>query len=228
MEKGRMVQLSGRFWNGYKLLLKEKTSLAELKRKIETTNDILFFKKECDNECDVFTELRQLETKKLNSLIDILLTTMFVVNEVSKMLILKKILTIFLGNYSCFAKGCAKEKSKEIMLYFVSSIGESIPMDENLEYACLEMLDLFLSSRNIVKNKEAFIRPVVFKLVCLYASLAVSDREGAERCKNLGKELSFKWNKSTPELVTLSILKRRERNSKLPICERELLEKYSF
>ena len=45
------------------------------------------------------------------------------------------------------------------------------------------------SSIKSIELRESVVRPIVFKLMCLYAGLAVSDRNGAEKCKNLAKKL---------------------------------------
>ena len=84
------------------------------------------------------------------------------------------------------------------------------------------------SSIQSIELRESVMRPILFKLLCFYAGLAVSDRAGTEKCKNLAEKLSVNWQKTTPESVTLSYLENREKNSKLPINECDLLEKYSF
>ena len=145
----------------------------------------------------------------------------------AKRSLFKKILVVFLGNYSCFATGKIKEKTADIMLYFSTTIGE-VPENEVLYQRALDMMNLFLSSRDLVEDKEAFIRPIILKLICLYIALVVSDRIGAMMCQSLGKELSQNWSKSTPESVTLSYLVKKEKNSGLLINECDLLEKYSF
>ena len=226
-KKGKFVKLSRPFWNSYKLFLKGEISCAELQKSFVILDDIVFFKEEGDKNCEVLQSLKQLELKKLNVLVDSLLAAMKDADNETRKAICRKALTVFISNYACFAKGKAKDRSKDILIYFAESAGEN-KEDEILNQKILEMLYLLISSRDIVKDKAAFIQPDVFKLICIYAALAVSDKEGVIKCNQLGKELSTKWNKSTPEMVTLSILKKRERYSKLPICEVELLEKYSF
>lgn len=95
-------------------------------------------------------------------------------------------------------------------------------------WGCEELRNRAKPSIRQIKLRESALGLIVFKLLCFYAGLAVSDRRGAEKCKNLAKKLSVNWQKTTPESVTLSYLKKNEKNSKLPINELELLEKYSF
>lgn len=138
-----------------------------------------------------------------------------------------KVLLTFLGTYSSLASQEAHDKSKELMLHFIPSIND-IRQNDCLDSAIQELVAHMSHAMNAVENKESIVRPIIFKLICLYTALAVSDREGVVKCNALGKELSPKWSKSTPESVTLSILKKKEVDSKLPINECELLERYSF
>ena len=225
-KKKEFAGLSRTFRKNYKLFLKGKVKLGGLKRNFEVPNDIVFFKKYCDRECDLNQSLRQLEMNKLNALIDDLLVVTKGYDKKTKKSVYRKVLATFLGIYTCFVEGDCKEKSKEIMFHFSTPI-ENFPSNETLHDRTLELLHLLISSRDLVEDKEAFTRPIIFKLICLYTALAVSDREGVVKCNALGKELSPKWSKSTPESVTLSILKKKV-DSKLPINECELLERYSF
>lgn len=138
-----------------------------------------------------------------------------------------KVLLTFLGNYSCFASQDAHAKCKELMLHFIPSIND-IRQNDNLESAIQELVAHMSYAMNVVDDKESIIRPIIFKLICLYAALAESDLTGAIKCHDLGKTLSPNWEKRTPSMVTLSILKKREKKSKLPIYELGLLERYSF
>ena len=227
-KKGKFVEgLSPIFWNSYKLFLKGEMSSFELKKRVATAEDIFFFQEECVKSCDILRELQQLELKKVSAIINALFLAIENVDNESKKLICRKALTIFLNNYSCFAEKKSKKRSDEILLYFHLS-PQDVPETETLDEKISEMLGLLLSSGGKIKNREAFMRPAVFKLVCVYAALAVSDKEGKIKCQNLGKEISTKWSKSTPESVTLRYLEKKEKNSKLPVSELALLEKYSF
>lgn len=226
-KKEKLAGLSRTFRKNYKLFLKGKVKLGGLKRNFEVPNDIVFFKKYCDRECDLNQSLRQLEMNKLNALIDDLLVVTKGYDKKTKKSVYRKVLATFLGIYTCFVEGDCKEKSKEIMFHFSTPI-ENFPSNETLHERTLELLHLLISSRDLVEDKEAFTRPIIFKLVCLYSASAVSDKEGRIKCNELGKTLTTNWHKSTPESVTLNILKRREKNSKLPPKESELLEEISF
>ena len=138
-----------------------------------------------------------------------------------------KVLLTFLGTYSSLASQEAHDRNKELMLHFIPSIND-IRQNDCLDSAIQELVAHMSYAMNTVDDKESIIRPIVFKLICLYSALAVSDREGVVKCNALGREISPKWSKSTPESVTLSVLKKNEVDSKLPINECELLEKYSF
>ena len=225
-KKGKRVKLSHTFWKSYKLFLKGEITMEKLKKNFEIPNDIVFFKEECDRGCNILTELEKLEKKKLNNLICALLIAVEGLEKEQRKALFKKVLMIFLGNYSCFATGKVKKKTKDIMLHLSTTIGD-VPINDLLNKRGLEMMYLFVSSRNLVEDKEAFIRPIIHKLICLYIALVVSDQTGAIMCQALGKKLFFRWNKSTPEQVTLSILMKLEKNSKLSPIESQLLDKYS-
>ena len=140
----------------------------------------------------------------------------------------RKVLLVFLGNYdSCIVDEKTKSICKEIMYHFTSSIND-IERNERLDPAIQELVGSMSSAMKGIEDKETDIRPIIFKLICLYAGLTISDFEGAIKCHDLGKKLSSNWKKYTPINVTLSCLRKREKNSKLPISELALLEKYSF
>lgn len=138
-----------------------------------------------------------------------------------------KVLLTFLGTYSSLASQEAHDKSKELMLHFIPSIND-ILQNDCLDSAIQELVAHMSHAMNAVDDKESIIRPIIFKLICLYAALAESDLTGAIKCHDLGKTLSPNWGKHTPNMVTLSILKKKEKKSKLPVYELGLLEKYSF
>ena len=141
--------------------------------------------------------------------------------------IARKVLMVFLGNYSSLVEGETKTDCKEIMYHFSNSISNT-EKNENLDSAIQQLVENMITAMKMVEDKEIVVRPIIFKLLCLYAGLTVSDFEGAAKCHDLGKKISSNWKKYTPINVTLSSLTKRERNSKLPISELALLEKYSF
>lgn len=71
-------------------------------------------------------------------------------------------------------------------------------------------------------------RPIVSRLVCLYASLGVSDKIGSKKCHNLAEVLMSKNN--MPDLLALSALKKLSlrRGEEIPLDEYELFERYAF
>mgnify|MGYP002868636660 CR=1 FL=1 len=165
--------------------------------------------------------------QKLNIFTDEFLSELGGAPQGARKAIAHKVLLTFLGTYSSLVSQEAHDKSKELMLHFIPSIND-IRQNDNLESAIQELVAHMSYAMKTVDDKESIIRPIIFKLICLYAALAVSDREGKVKCNALGKEISSNWSKSTPESVTLSYLKKKEKNSKLPISECGLLEKYSF
>jgi len=173
-------------------------------------------------------EPKEYISQKLNVFIDEFLSELGKEQDLkSRKSMFHKVLLVFLGIYSCFAESELYAESKNLMLHFLSSVGD-IQRNENLDSAIQDLVAQMYFAMNTSEDKESLIRMIVFKLMCLYATLAVSDKEGRIICNQLGKELSEKWDKSTPEIVTLSVLKKREKDSKLPINECELLEQFSF
>ena len=173
------------------------------------------------------TEMEVYIVQKLDMFTDELLSEMEGFPRRVRKAIAHKVLLTFLGNYSSLASQEAHDKSKELMLHFIPSIND-IRQNDSLDSTIQELVSHMSYAMGAVDDKESIIRPIIFKLICLYAALAESDREGIVKCNALGKELSQNWSKSTPESVTLSCLKKKEKNSKLPINECDLLEKYSF
>lgn len=220
-------KLSKTFSKSYKLFLEGKISLSVLRNSMETITDATFYRNFCNQKSDISADMHMIILKRLEKVINTLLSEMEKCDKESRKQMLRTALITFLGMYSCFANETAKEKSKEIILYF-SQETASISRNETLNEEILEMLSLFISSRDLVRDKEKLFQRVLFKFICIYAALAVSDQTGQIKCKEMGKLLSKNWHRSTPEAVTLTILKRREKNSKLPLDECELLGEYSF
>lgn len=214
------------FSESYRLFLENRIPISVLRNSMETLNDVTFYRNFCDPKSDISADIHMIILKRLDKVINTLISEMEKCDKDHRKQMLRTVLITFLGMYSCFSKGSAKEKSNEIILYF-SQKTISISRNETLNEEILEMLDLFISSRELIKDKEKLFKRVLFKFVCIYATLALSDREGVIKCKELGKNLSKNWHKSTAEAVTLNILKRREKNSKLPPVEGELLNKIS-
>ena len=148
-------------------------------------------------------------------------------NRRARKAVAHKVLLVFLGNYSCFAEGEAHAKCKELMNHFCSSIND-IQRNERLDLAIQELVSHMSYAMNTVEDKESIIWTIIRRLICLYVVFAESDQTGTIICHNLGKEYSKKWRKSTPMKVTLSILEKRDKDSKLSFSECEALEKYSF
>ena len=227
MKKRKAFRLSRSFLGGYKQYLEREINLKELKKRVKTPDDVIFFQEECDIQCNVEKELQTMLQGQLDSLTEIILSEMENEMGILRRAIIQKVLIVFLGIYICYAKGEKKTKAEELLFYFTSSLGD-VPSSEKLNQRILEMMNILVSSRYLVEDEEPLVRPIILKLISLYAGLGISDKNGIIKCGELGKQLYFKWEKTTPESVTLSCLKMRVKNSKLPINECELLEKYSF
>lgn len=224
--KKKKMRPSKAFGENYRLFLENRIPISVLRNSMETLNDVTFYHNFCNPKSDISADIHMIILKRLEKVINTLLSEMEKCDKKGRKQMLRTALITFLGMYSCFAKETAKEKSNEIILYF-SQESVATSRNEILNEEILEMLDLFISSRDLVKDKEKLFKRVLFKFICIYASLVISDRTGQIKCQELGKSLSKNWHKSTAEAVTISILKRREKNSKLPPNECELLGRYS-
>ena len=223
MEEDLALELSQEFWDKYKSFVKEKLPLKGLKKYLSIPNDVVFYQEHCDRGCNVTAEIETIMSKKLDIFLDELLSEIETATHEERKAIFHRVLQVFLGIYACITNETTKAKCNDITIYITSFV-ESVHPNEYLNQIIREMVSSMLSSLREVMDREIILKPIVFKIVCLYATLAVSDTEGRIKCNQLGKQL----HKSAPESVTLSYLKKREKNSKLPICEIELLEKYSF
>lgn len=223
----RKNRLSKAFSRSYRLFMENRIPISVLRNSMETLNDAAFYRNFCDPKSDISADIHMIILKRLEKVINTLLSEMEKCNKVDRKQMLRTVLITFLGMYSCFTNENTKEKTNQIILYF-SHETVATSRNETLNEEILEMLNLFISSRDLVKDKEKLFKRVLFKFVCLYVALAVSDKEGRIKLDEIGKILSKNWHKSTPEAVTLNILKRREKNSKLPLDECELLGEYSF
>lgn len=138
-----------------------------------------------------------------------------------------KVLLVFLGNYSCFAERNAKEKCKNLMNHFSSSVGD-IQKNKPLDLAIEQLVSDMSHAMNMVTDRRAVIRMIIFRLICLYAGLSSTDAEGAVKCHDLGKCIHFNWEKYTPIMVTLSCLRKQKKSAKSSISDLALLNRYSF
>ena len=228
MEENNYLELSRDFWDNYKLFLKQEINLAELKTHLVTADDVKFYHDECDSKCDVATILKSVAKRNLDILIDGFFSVLEATSDTrEKKAVARKILMIFISNYSSLTREkTVKSKASNLMMHFASpfeAVNENLYLD-----LLINNLILTVFSLKDKQDIEGMVNLVLFKFISFYSCLGVSDKEGRIRCNDLGKELSSNWNVSTPESVTLSILKKRERNSKDSLSELKILEKYSF
>lgn len=228
MEEGNYLELSRNFWDNYKSFLKGNIDLAELKKSLVTADDVMFYHDECDPKSDVATILKSVAKRNLDILIDGFFSSLEVTLDMAeRRAIARKILMIFIGNYSSLTREkSVKVKSLNLMMHFASPFED---VDEN-QYLDLLVKNLILTvfSQKSKQDIDGMVNLILFKFISFYSCLAVSDKEGRIQCNELGKTLSSNWNLSTPETVTLSALKKREKDSKISSSELALLEKYSF
>jgi len=207
-KKGKeLFQVFLDFWSRYETLFDIEAPLGKLKENFDSDNMRKFIQ-------DVLSQLEstsdKAERKYLmrNTIRSIIVAYSCLVDD-------KGLITDCYKVWAHFSMSDGHTEEEEKIGETISSIVESYRME-------------IISSIKSIELRESVVRPILFKLMCLYAGLAVSDRKGIEKCKNLARKLSVNWQKTTPESVTLSYLKKREKNSKLPIDELDLLEKYSF
>ena len=194
-----------RLWREYEGLFDEKRSDEKSKKKINSEVMNEFF-------CEMFSRIESAS------------------DGPERMSFLKRLVRIMVFQYSCLVD--------EELIADCDCVYEHVSLPKGWEknykinippsWVCEGLREEFKPKIKHIKLRESVLRPIVFRLLCFYAGLAVSDREGAEKCKNLAKKISVNWQKATPEILTLAYLKKREMNSKLPINELDLLEKYSF
>ena len=166
-------------------------------------------------EIEKFVHLRD---AKFETLLDTLFSTMDNLDKNGRKLLFRVVILSFLEKYVSVVELIGeKRKIQDIMVTFRSK--NPVELDENLKFCISEMLSL-------IEGKK--FKPIVSRLVCLYATLGISDNVGAKKCRNLAMDLISRHNR--PELLALSLLKRRTLNSgeEIPLDEYELLEQYVF
>lgn len=164
--------------------------------------------------------LVRLRDVNFDNLTDVLLLAMEDLDAKARMSLFRNVLLQFLEKHVSIT-GMIRErsKSKDIMASFRSS--GYIEVETNIQTCVDGIFDLI--------KEELLLRPVFSRLVCMYAVLAVSDREGSKKCRILAKDLLRSKN-NTPERLVLSLLKQRALRigEQIPQEESELLRKYSF
>ncbi len=223
MKESLELELSNFFWNSYKLFLKDKLSLNELRMALTSPDDAVFYCQKCNPECDTIKTIKAVIARDLDVFLEKLFSELeSIPTRDEKKAVMQKVLSALIGfgNYSTKKVDVI---TTDICMYFAEEATNTERLDEDLH-----SLNSTLSAAAKFVGKEEIVEPILCKLALMYACLAVSDREGAIKCKQLGKELfTNMWFKSIPELVTLSYLKKMV-HERLPISEYELLERYSF
>ena len=229
MKENSDLELSNLFWNSYKLFLNDKLSLNELEKALTFPGDVVFYQRKCDSGYNVQKAIKRIIARESDEFISKLFSELEIIsNRDEKKTTMQKILLVLLRSDEYFdtVGGELQKLCDDVSIYFSSSLEKS-PGNEQLDEALHIFIYLIASAINFVKEEEV-LEPVLCKLVLIYACLAVSDRKGAEKCKQLGKKIFTNiWFKSIPEVVTLSYLKKLD-HELLPISEFELLERYSF
>lgn len=139
--------------------------------------------------------------------------------------IFRKVLTSVLEIYSTIAVLTARRKSQDIVHYFKISEKAQVELDYDLDEGLNGILELFGEAHDQVRSSENFMKPVVYMLLCMYIALAESDKQGANMCKNLAKELPKKWEKNTAKQVAADYLAKGEKNQERIA---EMIECYEF
>ena len=225
MEENLELKVSQKFWDKYKVFMREDLPLRDLKSHITTPDDLVFYCAECDPKCDMQRTTKSIMVTKLNVFLGELFSELEnLPNRTEKKILMQKFLLVLLSNYACVTGGKLKADCEEIMLHFSNAIAKSKdngPVDE----AFHELVGSMTSYMNYV-DSESIIEPILRRLSCIYACLAVSDRKGSLKCKDLSKEITMNlWFKAIPEAVTLWYLKKRNTQ---PMSELALLESVSF
>jgi len=217
------LKLSRKFWDGFKLFLQEKITRNELKQFMMYPDDLEFYKRKCHHVFNVRQYLPTMMRRDLEALVDKVLSEVEKLSDdKERKALVRKVLMVFLGNYSSLVEGRTKQDCKSIMNHFTSSFGD---MDSNgsLDEAIQEMVSIISAAKKIDEESH-LMRPIVFKLICLYIYLAETDKKGREYCFRLCSDLSFTFGRRTPKRAVLPYLKKREKN----VSDRELLERFSF
>ena len=223
------LELSNFFWNSYKLFLEEKLALNELKKTLTVPDDVVFYSKKCDPECDAKKTIKTMMARELDVFLEKLFSELKIIpTRIKKKTTMQTILVVLLGfdAYSSKVGGEIGTLCNDVSNYFTPSVAKNYDyerLDENLHGLIRSMA----SASTHVLEAEV-IEPVLCKLALIYSCLAISDRVGATKCRRLSKSIFTNvWFKSMPELVTLSYLKKME-HGPLPVSELELLERCSF
>ena len=138
-------------------------------------------------------------------------------------MILYKSLNIVACNYchNCNVSDSVKQKGKWV-IYCLSSNMTDININDHMDRLIECMIKMVISFEG---NREALLRPILFKLLCLTIALNVSDNGANMLFRELCKELDEKFYHSFPNQVAIRRLKKVENGY---MSELELLEKYSF
>lgn len=221
--KEKVLELSPSFWDAYKIFLQGKITRVELKRHVMNLDDASFYKQECNHRFNIETYLPTVMKRNLETLVDKVLSEVEKSSDKQeRKAILRKMLMIFLGNYSSLVAGRTNVICKDIMIHFIPSCAD-MQKNEILDQAMQQIISL--SSIKMSSDKERLLmRPVIFKLLCLYICLAKSDKTGKNKGSKLCSRLSLTFVKTTPQRIMLPYLRVRQQG----VSDEELLQRFSF
>ena len=174
---------------------------------------------------DIINELVELRLIKFLHLVYILFLEIDKADTKTRRSIFRKVLTRLLEKYSSVAVLREQRKSQDIMHHLKPSKKEQVELSSDLIESLDGMLELFEESQGQVRSPRDFMKFVVYRLICMYIVLAVSDSQGAKMCKNLGKEMADRWGENTAKQVAIPYIAKGEKNEERV---EEILESYRF
>ena len=94
MENENVLILSRKFWNNYKLFLKEELTRKELEKCFEEPDDLTFYKKHCNHRFNTLPILEKMAVKSIIDTFRTLLSVLDMFTPSTRKKILKKIVSL--------------------------------------------------------------------------------------------------------------------------------------
>lgn len=231
-EKKEGFKLSPRFERMYNLYIGGYLSLESLKKEFQTVEDVLFYHRMEPDPSSLDLHLRTVITKNFDDFILHFLGLNGVIScrkDIMKWAVTELLLFyVEMEKRELIVKIC-----KELEVLLKSQDGsKEISQDEKIVMSSLQsdyssfMMQL-VAVTSIANDPLDLTKFFVRQVISIYAGLAVSDREGAAKCRDLGSMVSTYWGKEIPINITLFYL-RKSQDEKEGISEKELLERESF
>ena len=94
MKNEEVLELSRRFWDGYKLFLQEKLTRKDLEKRFEEPGDVIFYRRHCNHRFNVQPSLEEIVGKRAIHTFRYLISLLRALTPSTRKKILKRVINL--------------------------------------------------------------------------------------------------------------------------------------